>query len=130
LTVGEKHLVRIGIPRRRSEKEKRSRKVILEILKSGECTILKRIRRKGKGERIEAEKQLKNGRLHMRVSNRTGKYVLDIHFDPTRHFTFPTPPPKAKKESGIYPLTNCWEIRDFINRHVIPIIKKYRSENE
>jgi len=109
--------MKIRIPPTRGRRLKRSRKLVNEILSNGNCKILKRVEIKGRGRRIEAEKPLKNGRLHIKVSNHDGQYMLDIHFDPTEHFDILRHLP---------PIRDCEEIRNFVEDYVIPILKKYR----
>jgi len=111
--------MRIVIPTTRGKKLKQSKALVNEILLNGNCKILKQVEIKGKGVKIEAEKPLKNGRLHIIVSNPYGRYVLDIHFDPAKHFNILHPPPTRARY-------NCKEIIDFIEEFVIPIIRKYR----
>jgi len=110
--------MKMKIPQTRGRKLKSSKKLVNEILLNGNCRILKRVKIKGKGVKIEAEKPLKNGRLHIRVSNPDGHYTLDIHFDPAKHFDILQPPPKI--------IRDCEEIRDFIKECAIPVLKKYR----
>ena len=118
--------MKIVIPPTRRKKLKRSKALVNEILLNGKCKILKRVKIEGKGVRIEAEKPLKNGRLHIIVSNPHGRYILNIHFDPTKHFGILHPPPAIKSKLGMYPIYNCKEIMDFVEEFIIPVIRKYR----
>ena len=116
--------IRIAPTRRR--KLKHSIELVNEILLSGNCKIIKRVKIKGKGTKIEAEKPLKNGRLHIKVSNPHGHYIMDIHFDPVKHFDILHPSPKTKRKLGMYSKSDCKEVRDFVNEHVFPLLQKYR----
>lgn len=108
---------------------KRSRTIIEEILKFAHCRILKKVTAKNKPMKIEAEKLLRNGRIHIKVSC-PGKYEIDIHFDSEEHlksprFVISARTLKWRRRARCH--ADCKEVRMFINKCVIPIILKHRK---
>lgn len=108
---------------------KRSRMLIEEILAEANCRILRRVIAKGKPMKIEAEKLLSNGRIHIKVSC-PARYEMDIHFDSEEHLKSPrfiisARTLKWRRRSRCY--VDCREVRVFINRYVIPIVLKNRK---
>ena len=113
--------MKVVIPTTHGRKLKRSKVLVNEILRAGNCRILESRLVKGSGVRIEAEKPLRNGRIHIRVSKRGEKYILEIHFDPFKHFDI-------MHSSEAHSIRDCTEVREFVKEYVDPIIRKHRPE--
>lgn len=100
----------------------RSRELIRRILLDAGCYILKEKPGPKRTIKIEAEKLLKKGRIHVKASCQKGNYEIDVHLDSEIHRIRPRP-----TRSRAHYSKDCKEVRLFLNRYVIPLILQHRD---
>ncbi len=110
--------MRITIPHHKG-KQTESLKLIKTILSNAECRITNCVKIKGKETKIEAEKSMRGGRIHIRTwQDEEKKYVIELHFDPPSHFD-----PVSRRNS----LKECREVSYFAREYILSLLERNRS---